>query len=80
MSSQITKLARSVIAVLLLLMFAWSLYLSVFNWWASDGPPIQQHPEVYRVRGNIFFGVSCGLLLAFILTLRGAIWGTKKRP
>jgi len=27
--------------VLLLIAFAWSLNLTLFNWWASGGPPVE---------------------------------------
>jgi hypothetical protein len=69
---------RWLIALLLLIGFGWTLNLTLFNWWASSGPPVQ-HPEIYRMRGNIFFGISAALLLAFVVILRSAILKTRKR-
>jgi hypothetical protein len=74
MPSRYPMLMRWLIALLLLLGFAWSLNLSLFDWWASSGPPVE-HPEVYRMRGNIFFGISCGLLLGLVFAVRSLIRG-----
>ncbi len=56
--------------------FLWFLYLTAFNWWASDSPPFH-HPEAYRHRGNVFFGISGGLLIAFGLCLWSLIRNTR---
>jgi hypothetical protein len=69
---------RSLLAALLLLGFAGSLNLTAFNWWASGGPPVA-HPEIYRMRGNLFFGIACGFLLAFVVTLWGLIRRKKRQ-
>jgi hypothetical protein len=29
---------------------------SSFNWWASGGPHTE-HAEIFRMRGNVFFGL-----------------------
>ena len=71
-------LALWLVALALFLGFLLSLNLTAFNYWASGGPPTP-HPEIYRVRGNIFFGVACGFLLAFVLSIRNLI-KRKKRP
>jgi hypothetical protein len=54
------------LAIILLAAFLWSLNLTMFNWWASGGPPVE-HPEAYRARGNIFFAIA--LLLGFSLVV-----------
>ena len=41
MSSKYETLMLWLMALLLFLGFAWSLNLSLFNWWASSGPPVQ---------------------------------------
>jgi hypothetical protein len=56
------------LALLLFLALAWSLNLTIFNLWASGGPPVE-HPEIYRHRANIFFAISVGLLVAFSVVL-----------
>jgi ABC-type transport system involved in multi-copper enzyme maturation permease subunit len=60
--------------VLLFIVFAWSLNLTLFNWWAGGGPPVQ-HPEIYRHRGNVFCGISFVLFLTFIV----AVWVLARR-
>ena len=55
--------------VLLFIAFAWSLNLTLLNWWASGGPPVE-HPEIYRYRGNVFCGISLTLFLTFV----AAVW------
>ena len=56
------------LAIILLATCLWTLNLTMFNWWASGGPPVE-HPEIYRTRGNIFFAIACALLLGFSLVL-----------
>jgi len=56
------------LTILLFVGLAWSLNLAAFNWWASGGPPTE-HPEIYRMHGNVFFGIACGFLLAFAISL-----------
>jgi hypothetical protein len=68
MSVNLTRLALWLLSILLLVVFAWSLNLTAFNWWASDVPP-HQHRKIYNPRGNIFFAISLGFLLALVLTV-----------
>ena len=56
------------LAIALFLALAWSLNLTMFNWWASSGPPVE-HPEIYKTRGNVFFAIACALLLCFSLAV-----------
>jgi len=52
--------------------------LTLFNYWASGGPPSPQ-PEIYEQRGNFFFELTAALLLIAVLlviNLRGK--GTSK--
>jgi hypothetical protein len=65
-------------AIVLFLAFAWSLNLTMFNWWASSGPPVQ-HPEIYKARGNVFFAIACALLLGFSLVVRSLIRRHRER-
>ena len=76
MSQKRNTVTRWIATLVLLGCFLWSLNLAAFNWWASGGPPVQ-HPEIYRQRGNLFFGISGGLLVACILCLRSLIRNTK---
>jgi hypothetical protein len=39
----------------LFLGLVWTALFTVFNLWLSTGPPAA-HPEMYRTRGEIFFG------------------------
>jgi hypothetical protein len=61
------------VAVLLLLAAGWFGNLALFNWWAAGGPPTP-HPEVYRFRGNAFFGFAsvlfAGAVIVFIRIFR----------
>jgi TRAP-type C4-dicarboxylate transport system permease small subunit len=77
MRSKYGALAHSLLTLLLFLGFAWCLDLTSFNWWASDGPPVG-HPEIYRMRGSFFFGIACGLFLAFVLSLWSLIRRKKR--
>jgi hypothetical protein len=74
MTSKFKTVAVWLPSVLLLVAFAWSLNLTLFNWWASGGPPVQ-HPEIYRHRGNVFCGISFVLFLNFIV----AAWVLARR-
>jgi hypothetical protein len=78
MSSKYVTLMLSLLAGLLLLGFAWSLNLTAFNWWAGGGPPVA-HLEIYRMRGNLFFGIACAFLLAFLVTLWSLIRRQKRQ-
>jgi hypothetical protein len=78
MSSKYWTPALWLLAFALFLGLLWCLNLTAFNYWASGGPPTP-HPEIYRMRGNIFFGVACGFLLAFVLSVRSLI-KRKRRP
>ena len=68
MSGKYWTLTLWLLTILLFVGLAWSLNLAAFNWWASGGPPTD-HPEVYRMHGNIFFEIACGFLLAFAISL-----------
>ena len=74
MPSKFKTVAVWLLSVLLFVAFAWSLNLTLFNWWASGGPPVQ-HPEIYRHRGNVFCGISFVLFLNFIV----AAWVLARR-
>jgi len=65
-------------AVLLFFAFLWSINLTLFNWWAAGGPPVQ-YPEIYRHRGNVFFAVGWGLLVGLVLLIRAFISLTKAK-
>jgi hypothetical protein len=65
-------------AVVLLFTWAWAANLTLFNWWASSGPPTE-HPEIYKSRGNVFFALSWGLFLAFALVIWNLIRQYRKR-
>jgi hypothetical protein len=67
-----------VLTILLFVGLAWSLNLAAFNWWAGGGPPTE-HPEIYRMHGNVFFGIACGFLLAFVISLWNLIRRRKGR-
>ena len=67
------------LALLLFLALAWSLNLTIFNLWASGGPPVE-HPEIYRHRANIFFAISVGFLMAFLIVLWRLIRNRRKQP
>jgi len=69
MSSKYGTLALRFTTFLLLLAVLWAMYLTAFNYWAGGGPPTP-HPEIYRMRGNIFFGIACVLFVAFA----GCLW------
>jgi uncharacterized membrane protein YphA (DoxX/SURF4 family) len=51
-----------------------SLNLAAYNYWASSGP-LTPHPEIYRMRGNIVFGIGCVLFAAFGV----CIWSLNRR-
>lgn len=55
----------------------WTALLTVFNLWVSTGPPTA-HSEIYRTRGEVFFGISIALLVAFVVALRGLIRNQKR--
>ena len=74
MSSKYGALALLVTTVILFLAFLWSLNLTAFNYWASGGPPTPD-PEIYRMRGNIFFGIACVFFVAFGV----CIWSLVRR-
>jgi hypothetical protein len=74
MSPKVKTFSLWLTAVLLFVGFAWSLDVTLFNLWASGGPPVE-HPEIYRQRANIFAAISCGLLLAFVVL----IWNLIRR-
>jgi hypothetical protein len=78
MSRKYWTLTLWLLTLLLFLGFAWSLNLTAFNWWASGGSPTE-HPEIYRMRGNVFFGVACGFLLAFVISLWSLIRRKKRQ-
>ncbi len=78
MPSKYGTLLLCFLAALLLLGLAWSLHLTAFNLWVSTGPPVA-HPEIYRTRANIFFGIASGFLLAFVITLWSLIRRKKRR-
>jgi len=77
MPSKYRTLALGLLTLLLFLGLLWCENLALFNWWASDGPPVG-HPEIYRMRGNFFFGIACGLLLALVMSLWSLIWRRKR--
>ena len=64
MSSKYRTVALWVTTVIIFLAFLWTLNLTAFNYWASGGPPTP-HPEIYRMRGSIFFGIACVFFAAF---------------
>ena len=74
MPAKYGTLALCLTTFLLLLAFLWSLYLTAFNYWAGGGPPTP-HPEIYRTRGNIFFGIACVLFVA----LAACLWNLVRR-
>jgi len=53
---------RWALVVILLVLILWSANQTLFCWWAAGGPPTP-HPEFYRHWGNIFFGLTCGLIV-----------------
>jgi hypothetical protein len=55
-------------AVILLLAFLYALNLTMYNLWASGGPPVPD-PEIYRHRANVSFGFSCGFLLGLVAVI-----------
>jgi hypothetical protein len=55
----------------------WTALLTLFNLWVSTGPPTA-HPEINRARGEVFFGISIVLLIAFVVALRGLIRNQKR--
>jgi hypothetical protein len=67
------------LALLLLLALAWSLNLTIFNLWAGGGPPVA-HPEIYRHRANVFFAISVGFLVAFVIVLWSLIRNRRRQP
>jgi len=77
MPSKYRTLALGLLTLLLYLGLLWCLNLALFNWWASAGPPVE-HPEIYRMRGNFFFGMACGLLLVFAISLSSLIRRRKR--
>jgi hypothetical protein len=77
MSPRFWTLTLWFVTLLLFLALAWSLYLAAFNWWAGSGPPTE-HPEIYRMHGNVFFGAACGFLLAFVISLWSLIRRSKR--
>lgn len=56
---------RWVLAVVLLLATGWSANLTLFNWWAAGGPPVND-VKVYELRGNVFSLVTVLLFVAFV--------------
>jgi hypothetical protein len=76
MSPKLKALILAAFTVLLFLAFLWSVNLTLYNWWAAGGPPVE-HPEIYRHRGNVFFVVGWGLLAAIALLVRALISLTK---
>ena len=83
MSSKYGTFALWLLTLLLFLAFLWSLNLTAFNYWASGGPPTP-HPEIYRMRGNIFFGIACVLFVALAVCLwrlfqRNYLWSLFRR-
>lgn len=68
MSFKQRTLALGLTTFLLLLALLWFLYLTAFNYWAGGGPPTP-HSEIYRMRGNIIFGVACALFVALVVCL-----------
>ena len=68
MRSEYGRFALWLATFLLLLAFLWFLYLTAFNYWAGGGPPTP-HPELYRMRANIFFEIACVLFVAFAVCL-----------
>ena len=74
MPSKFKTFVLWLLPVLLFMAFAWSLNLTLFNWWASGGPPVE-HPGIYRHRGNVFSGISFVLFLTFIV----AVWVLARR-
>jgi len=79
MSSKYGTLALRLTTFLLLLVFLWALYLTAFNYWAAGGPPTP-HPEIYRMRGEIFFGIACVLFVAFAVCLWSLVLRKKSQP
>jgi hypothetical protein len=79
MPSKYGPLALRLTTFLLLLVFLWALYLTAFNYWAAGGPPTP-HPEIYRMRGNIFFGIACVLFVAFAVCLWSLVRRKKGQP
>jgi len=78
MPAKLKHYMLGLVALLLFLALAWSLNLTIFNLWASGGPPVA-HPEIYRHRANIFFAISIGFLVAFLIVLWRLI-RNRKRP
>jgi uncharacterized membrane protein YphA (DoxX/SURF4 family) len=78
MPSKYGTLAIWVMTVLLFFAFLWSLNLTAFNYWASGGPPTP-HPEIYRMRGNIFFGIACVFFVAFGVCIWSLVQRKKRR-
>ena len=78
MPSKFKNYMLGLLALLLFLALAWSLNLTIFNLWASGGPPVE-HPEIYRHRANIFFAISIGFLVAFLMVLWRLIRNWKRR-
>ena len=78
MSSKYGTLALRLTTILLLLAFLWALNLTAFNYWAGGGPPTP-HPEIYKMYGNIFFGIACVLFVAFAVCLWSLVRGKRGR-
>jgi hypothetical protein len=78
MSTKLKTLMPFTLCLLLLMGFAWSANLTLFNYWASGGPPVE-HPEIYRHRGNVFSAISGGFLLTFGIAAWALIRRLKRR-
>ena len=61
-----TIIFRLLIACGLLLSVLYSANLTLFNWWASGGPP-NDFPQIYYFRGNVFFVLTIGLFISFVI-------------
>ena len=53
------------LAAVLLLATAWSANLTLFNWWAAGGPPVND-VRTYELHGNVFSLATVLLVVAFV--------------
>jgi len=65
MSPKVKTISLWFCAALLFIAFVWSLNLTIYNLWASGGPPTK-YPEIFAQRANVFAAITFGLLLAFV--------------
>lgn len=60
------RLWRWALAALLAGASCWTGTLTLFNYWAADGP-VTAHPEIYEQRGDVFLALTVAMLLSALL-------------